>query len=272
MLQSRSTDRLIFHGVKAFSDDSFTGLGMMVENPGYIDGREGLFINRGSALVELLAPYWKAGAQIHVHSNGNAGQDNTLDALAALQRQVPRFDHRFTAQHFGLVTPAQAKRLHALGGLASINPYYVYHWGEVNESYIGTDRAHLADRFRTLIDLGFTVSMHSDTPVGPAKPLEWVWIAVNRLGESGKVLAPDERVSVDEALRMVTIDAAYTLGVDDRLGSIEAGKFADFAVLEQDPREVAKEKIRDIPVWGTVVAGKIFPVSEIKPPSGERKP
>ena len=264
-LQERSTDKLIFHGVKAFSDDSFTGLGMAVEGPGYLDGREGIYINQGPELVDLLLPYWKAGAHVHVHSNGNAGQDNTLAALEELLRQYPRFDHRFTFEHTGMLAYAQARRMKALGAVASLNPYYVHDWGKVNEKFLGTDRAHLADRFRTLLDLGIVVSMHSDTPVGPARPLEWVSIAVNRLGDGGQVLAPDERVSVEQALRMITIDAAYTLGVDDRMGSIEAGKFADFTVLDKSPFDVPKDGIRNIKVWGTVVGGTVFPAKDIRP-------
>lgn len=264
-LQERSTDKLIFKGIKAFSDDSFTGLGMAVEDPGYLDGRTGIYIHQGPALVDLLLPYWKAGAHVHVHSNGNAGQENTLAALAELLRLQPRFDHRFTFEHTGMLTYAQARRMKALGAVASLNPYYVRDWAGVNERYLGTDRAHLADRFRTLVDLGVVVSMHSDTPVGAARPLEWVWIAVNRIGESGQVLAPDERVSVEQALRMITIDAAYTLGVDDRLGSIEAGKLADFTVLEKSPFDVPRDGIRNIGIWGTVVGGRVSPASGIRP-------
>jgi hypothetical protein len=94
--------------------------------------------------------------------------------------------------------------------------------------------------------------------VAPPAPLEKVWIAVNQLGLSGKVRGAEERIGVDQALRMVTIDAAFSLGVEDKVGSIASGKFADFAVLEQDPYTVPKEKIRDIKVWGTVVGRRIF--------------
>ena len=101
-------------------------------------------------------------------------------------------------------------------------------------------------------------------------PLTEVWIAVNRFGLSGNTRGPDERISVHQALRMVTIDAAFTLGVEDKVGSIAAGKYADFAVLGEDPYEVPNEKIRDIPVWGTVVGGKVFPASEIRSENGDK--
>lgn len=265
-LARKSTDTLIFRGVKFFSDDSFVGLGMVMENPGYVDGRKGISILRpGDEIRDALLPWWKEGFQIHIHSNGNEGNNATLDALAALQTAYPRFDHRFTIEHFGMTTPEMARRLKALGGVASINPYYVYYRAEFNTPMLGTDRAYTAARLKTLLDAGNIISLHSDTPVGPPRPLEWVWIAVNRVGLSGKVLGPDERISVMQAMKMITIDAAYTLGVEDKVGSIQAGKFADFAVLDQDPLKVAPMKLKDIPVWGTVIGGRLQPRNEIKP-------
>ena len=90
-------------------------------------------------------------------------------------------------------------------------------------------------------------------------------IPVNRLGLSGNVRGQSERVTPMQAFRMVTIDAAYTLGVEDKLGSIQPGKFADFSVLEDDPLSVPVEQIRDVKVWGTVLGGKVLPASEVRP-------
>lgn len=265
-LESSSTDRHILHGVKFFADDSFLGLGMQVENPGYSDGRKGLWIIRpGREMFDRLQPWWDAGFQIHVHTNGNAGNQATIDALEALQNHRPRYNHRFTCQHFGISTPEHARRLKALGGMASVNPYYLHYRAELNAPLVGAERSFTAARFKSLVDAGVPVSMHSDTPVGPPRPLEWVWIAVNRFGLSGKVLGPSERVTPMQAFRMVTIDAAYTLGVEDKLGSIEPGKMADFVALEDDPFSVPVEKIRDVRVWGTVLDGKVLPAHDIKP-------
>jgi hypothetical protein len=264
-LAGRSTDKLIFRGVKFFADDSFLSLGMVNSNPGYTDGRQGFFNTPPGAMVGAMLPWWRAGLQVHVHTNGNAGNQATIDALDGLLKAHPRFDHRFTFQHYGISTPEQARRIKALGGVASVNPYYLYHRAELNAPYLGADRAYTAARLRTLVDAGVPTSLHADTSVAPPAPLEEVWIAVNRFGLSGQVRGPGERVGVDQALRMVTVDAAYTLGVEEKVGSISAGKFADFAVLEEDPYEVPKERIRDIHVWGTIVGGKVFPAAEIRP-------
>lgn len=151
------------------------------------------------------------------------------------------------------------------GAVVSFNPYYVYYRGKINVPHIGTERAYQAAALRTLLDAGVTATLHSDTPVGPPRPLEWAWIAVNRLDFHGEsVLAPDERISVDQALRMITINAAYILGVDDRIGSIEPGKFADFAVLEENPYKVKPEDLKNIVVSATVKGGRVFDVKQFK--------
>ena len=97
--------------------------------------------------------------------------------------------------------------------------------------------------------------------MAPAMPLNSAWVAVNRIAESGAVMCPQERVSVEAAKRAITIDAAYILGMEDEVGSIRSGKKADFTVLEQDPFEVAPEALRDIPIWGTVFEGRPFPIA-----------
>jgi predicted amidohydrolase YtcJ len=104
-LTARNTDKLIFNGVKFFSDDSFLSLGMVMENPGYTDGRKGLFIEDPGKMVDSWGPWWNAGFHIHVHTNGNGGNRATLDALEGLMKRKPRFDHRFTLTHYGMSTP-----------------------------------------------------------------------------------------------------------------------------------------------------------------------
>ena len=87
-----------------------------------------------------------------------------------------------------------------------------------------------------------------------------VWVAVNRVGEQGAVLGPDERLTVHQALRAITIDAAFVLGMEDEIGSIRSGKKADFTVLEADPYETPEMDLKDIPIWGTVFEGRPFPL------------
>ena len=112
------------------------------------------------------------------------------------------------------------------------------------------------DACRTAERLGVNFAIHSDAPVTPLAPLFTAWCAVNRLTASGKVLGEREKISVVSALRAITLGAAYTLKMDHLVGSIEPGKWADFAVLEQDPTEVPPSELKDVPVWGTITAGQ----------------
>lgn len=258
-LEKESNDKLMYRGVKFFADDAFLSQSMVVENPGYIDGKKGVFITPPELMYSQWAPWWNAGFHIHVHANGNGGNLATLNALQLLMNNKPRFDHRFTIEHYGISTSDMPKKIKALGAVVSVNPIYLYARAEINQPNLGFDRSAKAAALKSLVDAGVPTSMHTDSPVAPPFPLQEVWIAVNRFGLSGKVYAPEERVSLDQALRMITIDAAYTLGEDEKLGSIAPGKFADFTILESDPYLVPKDKLRDIKVWGTVVGGKKFP-------------
>ena len=93
------------------------------------------------------------------------------------------------------------------------------------------------------------------TPIGP---LFTAWCAVNRVTPSGRVLGAAERIGVPEALRAITLGAAWTLGLDGEIGSLECGKAADLAVLEDDPLGVDPIKLKEIPVWGTMLSGRVF--------------
>jgi predicted amidohydrolase YtcJ len=265
-LEKSSNDWLGFRGVKFYGDDAFISLNMSMEKPGYVDGHVGVYNTQPEEMFNKYWPWWDAGFNLYVHSNGTGGNDESLRVLAELQAKKFRLDHRFALQHYGLSRGEMARTLKTLGGMVSANPYYVYYRGEFNEQGLGTDRANTAIKLKQLVDAGVPTCMHSDSPMGPALPLEWVWIAVNRPSiASDKILAPAERVTVEQAMKMITIDAAFHLGMENKIGSIEAGKFADFTVLEQDPFTVDPMKIRDIPVWGTVVAGRPQASKDIVP-------
>lgn len=266
-LQKLNNDRLMFHGVKFIGDDAYLANTMKVENPGYTDGHQGIiFYNTPQDFYKAMKPWWDANFQIHVHSNGTGGNQNTLNALQLLQDSKPRFDHRFTLQHFGLPTTAMVMKMKTLGAVASVNPAYFYTRAGVQAKDLGIDRISYATRVGYLNREGVVVSLHSDNPVAPPLPLTEVWSVVNRLGmyTGNKKWGPAEAVSVADAMKMITINAAYTVGVEDKVGTIEPGKYADFAVLGDDPQTVPPMKIKDVSVVATVLGGRVIPVSETK--------
>ncbi len=126
------------------------------------------------------------------------------------------------------------------------------------ELTMGPERANRLDATGTALRVGVPFAIHSDAPVTPLSPLFTAWCAVNRVSSSGRVLGKEtEALTVEQALAAITINAAYTLKLDHIVGSIEAGRHADFAVLDEDPLEVAPEKLKDIAIWGTVVGGHV---------------
>jgi predicted amidohydrolase YtcJ len=132
----------------------------------------------------------------------------------------------------------------------------LWYWGDQHyDITVGPERANSLEPCASALREGVPFSIHSDAGVTPLGSLHTMWCAVNRITPSGRVLGEVEKISAYEALRAVTISAAYQMHLDDEIGSLEAGKKADFAVLEQDPLTVEPMSIRDIKVWGTVLAG-----------------
>lgn len=260
--QQRQNHRLHYRkSVKLFTDGGFYAQLMQVDDPGFIDGHHGEWMMAPESFEALARVFWNEGYQIHVHCTGDMGVGLALEVLATLQWERPRFDHRFTIEHFGLSTPEQCRRIAELGALVSANIYYVHELGEAYwANSIGYERASQMARIGTLDRLGVTTALHSDFTMAPAKPLKSAWVAVNRRSESGEVLAPNECISVDAAMRAITINAAIVLGREDEIGSLRAGKKADFTVLEADPYDVAPETLDQIEIWGTVFEGKLFPL------------
>lgn len=205
---------------------------------------------------------------VHIHSNGDMGNQNSLNALQSLLDAKPRADHRFTINHFGIPSTAMVLKAKALGAVASVNVTYVSERAPLEYDGIGLDRAAYATRLGYLARSGVITSLHSDAPVSAPRPLAEVWTAVTRDNLYGvrRKWAPAEAVGVYEAMKMVTINAAYTLGVEDKVGTIEAGKYADFAVLAEDPQAVPPERIKDVAVVATVTGGRVTLSSETRKP------
>ena len=246
--------------VKLFADGAIFSQLMQMKG-GYTDGHKGEWIATPQELRAATKLYWDAGYQIHIHVNGDLGLDVVLDAIERCMRENPRNDHRTVLVHFACSTEEQVARIARLGAIVSANPYYLTaladRYGDVG---LGPDRALQMVRLGSLARRGVPISLHSDLPMGPARPLYLAWCAVNRTTSSGRIAGKDQRLSVDQALRAVTLGAAYSWRMEQEMGSIAPGKVANFTVLEEDPLAVDPMKLKDIPIWGTVFEGTVHPV------------
>ena len=205
--------------------------------------------------------------RIHIHVNGDLGLEAVLDVLERRMQENPRADHRTVIVHFANSTEDQIERAARLGAIISANPYYTTGFSDKYGQFgLGPKRADAMVRAASVLKNKISLSYHSDLPMGPSDPLYLAWAGVNRLTPSGRVAGPEQRIPVDAALRAITIDAAYSWRKEHEIGSIAPGKIANFTVLEQNPYEVAPEKLKDVPVWGTVFEGRIFPV-----PAGSKR-
>ena len=233
----------------------FSGLSQM-GSPGYLDGHTGVWMVDVPTLETFAKTFWDAGFQIHAHSNGDAATARFIDLLDYLLRESPRVDHRMTLEHFAYSTEDQNRKLAALGAAVSANPYYHYILSEMYSSeWLGPDRGPQMVRLGSLEAKGVPVGLHSDSPMAPLSPLTLMWTAVARENISGEKTGQGEVMSRYGALKAITIDAAWILGLEDSIGSIRAGKAADFTVLSADPMTVPLEQLRSIEVIGTVFAG-----------------
>jgi predicted amidohydrolase YtcJ len=204
--------------------------------------------------------YWNADWQLHIHVNGDAALDLVLDTISDCMAEHPRIGHRTVIVHFANSTEEQVDRIAALGAIVSANPYYPVGFADTYAAHgLGPQRADAMVRAASVLRRGIPLSFHSDLPMGPAAPLTLAWCGVTRTTPSGRVAGPGQCIGVHDALRAVTIEAAYSWRLEHELGSIEAGKRADFTVLAEDPYAVEPARLKDIAVLGTVYGGRWYP-------------
>ena len=246
--------------VKLFADGAIFSQAMQMRD-GYLDGHKGEWMMDLDFFQRSFRIYWDANYQIHVHVNGDAGLDMVLNTLEENMRRKPRVNHRTVIVHFAVSTPEQVKKIKELNAIVSANPYYPTALADnYGTQGLGPDRADSMVRLGDVERAEISYSLHSDMPMAPAQPLFLMHCAVNRATMSGRVAGPNQRISREGALRAVTLNAAYSLQMENDIGSIIRGKHANFTVLSENPVTCEAARIKDIKVQGTIHEGRVFPV------------
>lgn len=260
---ARQTDRIprVLPQVKLFTDAAFYSQTMKMAAPGYIGGQskgtDGLWVTEPQDLAALMRRYWDVGLDIHIHSNGDAAQDSTLNAFS--QMKSGEVGQRLIIEHGGLFRPDQIEKAAKLGIGISAASHYVKYMGEDYEDAIG-DKTDFITPLASAIKAGIHTTVHSDAPLAPPQPLKAASVHMTRETRQGGVSNADEKITREQALKAITLDAAWSLGLEDEIGSIEAGKRADLAILDSNPLTTAPEDWPDIKVWGVMLSGDIRPV------------
>ncbi|MFG3497652.1 amidohydrolase [Streptomyces sp. NPDC047928] len=238
----------------------YTDGGMMARTAALTSPYEGLdhtgrLQDDPERLTDLIVDGHLAGWQLAVHAIGDRAADLALDALERAQRLRPRPDARHRVEHAGLIRPDQLPRFARLGVSAVVQPSFLRYFGDDYATIMGEERAPWMYRGRGFLDHGVTLVGSSDRPVTEGSPLRAVQFMVERASASGRLIGPEERVTVDEALRAYTVAGAYACRWDESAGSLTAGKRADLVVLGDDPRRVDPSRIGGIQVVTAFVDG-----------------
>ncbi|MFN2322356.1 MAG: amidohydrolase [Trueperaceae bacterium] len=250
-------DRLRLGAVKMFSDGSLIGQTAAMRD-GYVANPEnqGLFATPKATLRDWILRAHRSGWQIAVHAIGDLAIEFILDCYEEALREVPRADHRHRIEHCGLVSVATLERIVRLGVVPVPQQRFVGELGDGFLRVLGRERVRSGlYRQRSFVDRGVRVPGSSDRYVVKGAPLLGIHDAVNQRTDAGEPFVPEEALTVEQALRAFTIDAAYASFDEHRKGSITPGKLADLVVLGADPLEVAPSVLRDVPVVATMIGG-----------------
>lgn len=207
---------------------------------------------------ETILTAYKEGYRISAHANGERAIAMFLDIMEEAQSKYPREDSRNRAIHCTVITPELVDRIKKLGILPTIFGPYVYYHGDKLIPAFGEKRLERMFAARSFLDAGVMIAAHSDHPCAPFPPLMAIHGLVNRTTRTGKPIGQSQKISVVEAIKLYTVNAAYQSFDEISLGSIEMGKLADMVVLGEDILSVPPERIIGIPVEMTLVGGKII--------------
>ncbi len=248
-------DWLKVGGIKYAADGSCSGRTMAMSTP--YEGRPndyGILTMTQEEIHEVVEDGHRRGFQIGIHANGDLAIDMVLNAYERVQELWPRPDPRHRLEHCTLVNPDLLRRIKATGSIPTPFWTYVHYHGNKWAEY-GEEKLRWMFAHRSFLDYDIVVPGGSDYTPGPFEPLMAIQSMVTRKDFEGRIWGPNQRVTVDESLRIGTINGAHASFEEDTKGSITAGKLADFVILAEDPHDVDPDHIKEIKVVRTVVGG-----------------
>ncbi|ASK62260.1 hypothetical protein CFK37_08840 [Virgibacillus phasianinus] len=257
-LREQSDGRVRLDGAKMFQDGSIQALTAALREPYHNDAAvTGNLFHDQQDFNEEIIDLHKRGFRIAIHGNGDRAIGSIIEGYAHALEAEPRAEHRHRIEHVQTATPEDIKRMAELDVAGSFFINHVYYWGERHrELFLGTERAERISPLADAVKDNILFTLHSDCPVTPISPLFSVWAAVNRVTSEGNVLGADQRIDVTTALKSMTIYGAALNFDEENSGSIEVGKRADFAVLDEDPTMINPSRIKDISVQATIIDGE----------------
>ena len=260
-INNYETDLFKVRYIKTWTDGSTQGGTGYFTEPYYkldADTKKGA---RGTQeeLNQQVTKILQLGFAPAIHSNGDAAMDLALNAIEYARQETGNTTLRPHLIHCQYVRPDQFDRIQQLGNIGmTFFTAHVHFWGDMHRDVLlGPERAPKICSMNEAINRGISYAIHNDPPVTPPNALHSMWVAVNRLTSSGKLLGPEQRITPEQALLAYTREAAIVLGIEDELGTLEVGKYADFVVLDKNPLEVDPMKIKDIRIETTVMNGSI---------------
>jgi len=242
-------------GVKFGADGSASERTMRMSTPYVGTNDYGILTMTQQEIDEAVEDAHRHNFQVGIHANGDVTIDMVLKAYERVLQKWPHPDRRHRIEHCSLVNPDLLKRIKACGCIPTPFWTYVYYHGEKWAQY-GEEKMRWMFAHRSFLDYGIPVPGASDYTPGPFEPLMAIQSMVTRKDYQGRVWGANQKVTVDEALRIATINGARASYEEHLKGSIVAGKLADFVILEKDPHDVDPEQIKDIKVVRTVVGGR----------------
>ena len=263
-------DRLRIAAMKLYADGTLIGGTAWFSEP---YGPHGEFTGstywQPQQLEDLVVRAHGNGWQVGIHTQGDRAIEMSLDAIEAGMRAAPRADTRHRIEHCGYPTPPQVRRMASLGVIPVNQPNFLVDSGDDFIRHLG-ERAHRLQPMREELDAGIRPVLSSDAFVSSLRPLDTIGAALSRLTRDGVPIGADQRLTLDEALRAHTIDAATAIGMEDRIGSLQPGKLADVSIVDGNLDATPPGNIAALEMWMTILAGEIAWAADHAPDIGPR--